>query len=316
MHRNAIIPFQDWIKDHSLLRQIGDTPLIELSSVLEQPTRVRVFGKAEWMNASGSVKDRPALAMIRGAMESGELSREQTILDATSGNTGIAYATIGAALDFDVTLCLPENCTDERKAILRALGANLIFTDPEEEMDGAIRRAKTMAREDPDRFFYPNQYDNELNWKAHYSSTGPEIWRQTDGNVTHFVAGIGTSGTFVGTSRRLKRFSERIQTISFQPDKALHGLEGLKHLDSSRVPEIYDPLTADKDISIRSENAFEMMKNLACNHGFFLSPCGGAAVLAAKQVAKDLNDGTVVTILPDKGNKYMEEWTQRNNQAI
>lgn len=316
MHDNVDLPFHRWRQRHPVLEQIGNTPLIELTSMLEQPDGdVRLLGKAEWLNASGSVKARPALGMICGAIDEGELSEDQVILDATSGNTGIAYATIGAALGYSVTLCLPENSTPERKTILRSLGAELVLTDPSEEMDGAIRRATQMAEREPDRYYYPDQYGNDRNWQSHYCSTGPEIWRDTEGEVTHFVAGLGTTGTFVGTSRRLKTYSEQIRTISFQPATALHGLEGLKHLETACVPGIYDPECADRDITIRTKEAVGTMKELAEQQGLFMGPSGAAAVCAAKNVAEELDEGTVVTILPDSGDKYMGLWNEVTDQT-
>ncbi len=298
---------------HSLLDLVGDTPLVEFGKVTDGVSDgVRVFAKAEWYNLSGSIKARPALAMILGAEDAGELKPGQEIIDASSGNTAVAYATIGAAMDYPVTICIPQNATKERKAILSGLGAELIFTDPAEEMDGAIRKARELVEEHPERYFYPDQYNNDLNWQSHYHTTGPEIIDDTDGGVTHFVAGLGTTGTFVGTSRYLKEQDASIEVISVQPETALHGLEGWKHLESSMVPGIYDPHVADRELRASTSNAYEMMRRLASEEGLFVGPSAGASVGAAVEVARDLDEGTVVTILPDGGEKYMELWNDED----
>lgn len=296
-----------------LLDLVGDTPLVNVNKVADGVSDdVRVCAKAEWFNLSGSIKARPALAMILGAEESGELTPGQEIIDASSGNTAVAYATLGAAMDYPVTICIPENATKERKAILAGLGAELVFTDPAEEMDGAIRKARELVDEHPDRYFYPDQYNNNLNWQSHYHTTGPEIIQNTEGNVTHFVAGLGTTGTFVGTSRYLKEQDDSINVISVQPETALHGLEGWKHLESSMVPGIYDPDVADRELRASTGNAYDMMRRLAEEEGLFVGPSAGAAVCAAVDVARELNEGTVVTILPDGGEKYMELWNDED----
>jgi len=296
---------------HPHLDLIGDTPLLTLRTLTDGTAEngVRISAKAEWMNLSGSVKARPALSMILGGETSGALDEEKTIIDASSGNTAVAYATIGAALGYDVTICIPENATKERKAILSGLGAELVFTDPAEEMDGAIRKAREIVNERPEQYYYPDQYGNDLNWQAHYHTTGREVLEQTGGEITHFVAGLGTTGTFVGTARRLKQEKPDVTAVSVQPDAALHGLEGWKHLESAMVPGIYDPDVADRDIRVSTAEAHETMHHLAEREGLFLSPSSGAAARAAQKVAGKLEEGHVVTILPDSGEKYMELWT-------
>jgi S-sulfo-L-cysteine synthase (O-acetyl-L-serine-dependent) len=239
----------------SLLSAIGRTPLLRLARIEQDLPGIELYAKAEWFNPGGSVKDRPAARMICEALAAGHLTRERRILDATSGNTGIAYAMIGAALGFQVTLCVPANITPERKRILKAYGPELIFTDPLEGSDGAIREARKRFAEDPERYFYPDQYNNEFNWRAHYDSTALEIWEQTEGRVTHFIAGLGTSGTFVGTSRRLRELNPSITLASVQPDSPFHGLEGLKHMDTAIVPGIYDARIADVDLGVSTDDA-------------------------------------------------------------
>src|SRR6185295_12400616 len=247
----------------SVLDMIGRTPLVRLHQFERETPGVELYAKAEWQNPGGSVKDRAAARMILDGEASGQLTPGRTILDATSGNTGIAYAMVGTARGYQVTLCLPENASPERKLILRALGAELVLTDPLESTDGAIREARRLYAADPERYFYPDQYNNEGNWRAHYDTTGPEIIEQTSGRLTHFVAGLGTSGTFVGTARRLRKFSPNIKLISFQPSGPFHGLEGLKHMESAIVPGIYDPSIADQDLRVESERAYEMVRRLA-----------------------------------------------------
>jgi cysteine synthase B len=245
--------------------------------------------------------------MIRDGEKSGELSVGKVILDATSGNTGIAYAWIGAALGYKVKLCMPKNASEERKKILRALGVEIVLTDPGEGSDGAIREARRLYAEDPERYFYPDQYKNPANVRAHYESTAPEIWEQTEGEVTHFVAGLGTSGTFVGTARRLKEYNPEIKVISFEPDSPFHGLEGMKHMASAIVPEIYDPTIADENLGTPTEEAYEMVKRLAREEGILVGLSGGAAVATSLKVARELESGVVVTILPDGADKYLSE---------
>jgi S-sulfo-L-cysteine synthase (O-acetyl-L-serine-dependent) len=286
---------------------VGNTPLLELSSVSREVPGVRILGKAEWYNPGGSVKDRPALWMIRDGEKSGELGPGKVILDATSGNTGIAYAWIGASLGYRVKLCMPKNASEERKKILRAYGVEVVLTDPGEGSDGAIREARRLYAEDPERYFYPDQYKNPANPRAHYESTAPEIWEQTDGEVTHFVAGLGTSGTFVGTSTRLREYNPDIKVISFEPDSPFHGLEGMKHMASAIVPEIYDPTIADQNFGTPTEDAYDMVKRLAREEGILVGISAGAAVATSLRVARELESGVVVTVLCDSADKYLSE---------
>src|SRR3989337_2512124 len=260
---------------------VGNTPLLELSSISREVPGVRILGKAEWYNPGGSVKDRPALWMIRDGEKSGLLTPEKTIIDATSGNTGIAYAWIGAALGYKVKLCMPKNASEERKKILRAYGVDFVLTDPGEGSDGAIREARRLYAEDPERYFYPDQYSNPANPRAHYESTAPEIWEDTAGEITHFLAGLGTSGTFVGTATRLKEYNPDIDVISFEPDSAFHGLEGMKHMWSAIVPSIYDPMVADQTLATPTEEAYEMVKRVAREEGILIGISAGAAVATA-----------------------------------
>lgn len=294
----------------SIESRIGNTPLLRLRRVAAHLTpAVAVYAKAEWFNASGSVKDRPALNIVEQALASGDLNpaRGQRLLDSTSGNMGIAYATIGAARGFGVTLCVPANASPERLAILRALGAEIILTDPLDGSDGAIIEARRMATDYPDRFYYADQYNNEANWQAHYFTTAPEIIEQCGGQITHFIAGLGTSGTFVGASRRLKEYNPAIRTISFQPDAPFHGLEGLKHMASAIRPGIYDEHLADEAMGVSTEAAQEMTVRLAREEGMFVGISSGAAAVAALQIAERLVAGVVVTVFPDSGYKYLSE---------
>ncbi len=291
----------------SILDLIGRTPLIRLRQIERECPGVEIYAKAEWQNPGGSVKDRAAARMIAEGEQSGALTPGKTILDATSGNTGIAYAMIGAAKGYKVKLCVPENASHERKLILRAFGAELVLTSPLESTDGAIREARRLYAENPDRYFYPDQYNNEGNWRAHYDTTGPEIIEQTAGTLTHFVAGLGTSGTFVGTARRLRQFSKSIKLISFQPATAFHGLEGLKHMESAIVPGIYDPSIADQDLRVESEDAFDMVRRLAREEGVMAGISSGAAIAAVLQVARTLKSGIIVTVCPDGAEKYLTE---------
>jgi cysteine synthase B len=286
---------------------VGNTPLLELSSVSAEVPGVRILGKAEWYNPGGSVKDRPALWMIRDGEKSGALTPGKTILDATSGNTGIAYAWIGAALGYKVKLCMPRNASEERKKILRAYGVDFVLTDPGEGSDGAIREARRLFAEDPERYFYPDQYSNPANPRAHYESTAPEIWEQTGGEVTHFVAGLGTSGTFVGAATRLREYNPDITVISFEPDAAFHGLEGMKHMESAIVPPIYDPTIADENRRASTESAYEMVKRVAREEGALIGISAGAAVATALEVAREIERGVIVTILCDGADKYLSE---------
>jgi len=295
----------------SILDLIGRTPLIRLRQIERECPGVEIYAKAEWQNPGGSVKDRAAARMIAEGEQSGALTPKKIILDATSGNTGIAYAMIGAAKGYRVRLCVPENASQERKLILRAFGADLVLTSPLESTDGAIREARRLFAESPDKYFYPDQYNNEGNWRAHYDTTGPEIIEQTAGTLTHFVAGLGTSGTFVGTARRLRQFNKSIKLISFQPATAFHGLEGLKHMESAIVPGIYDPSIADDDLRVESEDAFDMVRRLAREEGIMAGISSGAAVAAVLQVARKLKTGIIVTVCPDGAEKYLTEkfWT-------
>ena len=286
---------------------VGNTPLLELASISSEVPYVTILGKAEWYNPGGSVKDRPALWMVRDGEKSGELTPSKIILDATSGNTGIAYAWIGASLGYKVKLCLPKNASEERKKILRSYGVEMLLTDSGEGSDGAIREARRLYAEDPETYFYPDQYKNSANPRAHYESTAPEIWKQTDGEITHFVAALGTSGTFVGASRRLKEYNPEIKVISFEPDSPFHGLEGMKHMASAIVPEIYDPTIADENFGTSTEEAYDMVKRLAREEGVLAGLSAGAAVATALKVARELESGVVVTILPDDADKYLSE---------
>jgi cysteine synthase B len=286
---------------------VGNTPLLELPNIGAEFPDVDIYGKAEWYNPGGSVKDRPALWMIRDGEKSGALTPEKTILDATSGNTGIAYAWIGAALGYKVKLCMPKNASEERKKILRAYGVEFVLTDPGEGSDGAIREARRMYEEDPERYFYPDQYSNPANPLAHYESTAAEIWEQTNGEITHFVSGLGTSGTFVGTARRLRELNPEIKVISFEPDSPFHGLEGMKHMESAIVPSIYDPTIADENRRTATEDAYEMVKRVAREEGFLIGISAGAAIATSLQVAREIESGTIVTILCDGADKYLSE---------
>lgn len=292
--------------------QIGGTPLIRLRRVTaDLPAAVEIYAKAEHLNPGGSVKDRAALAMIRAAERSGALTAGKTILDATSGNTGIAYAMIAAARGYRLTLTLPANASPERKKILKIYGAEIIETDPLGGTDAAQIEAGNLARKFPAKYIYLDQYNNEANWRAHYDSTAPEIWRQTGGRITHFVAGLGTTGTFVGTARRLKELNPRIGAVSMQPASPLHGLEGMKHLATAKVPGIYDADVADQEMSVETEDAFEMTKRLAREEGLFVGASAGANVLAAvrlaEQLSREATPAVVVTVLCDGGGKYLTE---------
>jgi cysteine synthase B len=294
--------------------QIGNTPLLRLRRVTQDlPVGVEVFVKAEHLNPGGSVKDRPALAMILDGERSGRLYPGKIILDATSGNTGIAYAMLGAARGYGVMLCLPANASEERKRILRIYGAEIIETDPLQGSDGAQIVARQMAALEAAKYFYADQYNNDANWRAHYETTGPEIWKQTEGRITHFVAGLGTCGTFTGVGRRLKELNRSVRLISMEPDSPIHGLEGLKHLPTSRMPGIFDPTLADQQIEIATEEAQAMTRRLAREEGLFVGVSAGANVVAALSLASRLpRESIVVTILCDGGERYTSErfWTE------
>jgi cysteine synthase B len=289
----------------SIVDLVGDTPLIRLRRIERDLHGVELYAKAEWKNPGGSVKDRPALRMIQEGIASGQLTPGKMILDATSGNTGIAYAMIGAALDFKVTLCVPENVTPERKRILRAYGAELIFTDPLEGSDGAIRMAQRMYAAEPQKYFYADQYNNDFNWRSHYDTTAPEIIKQAGSRVTHFVAGLGTSGTFIGTGRRLREYNPRIVLASVQPDSPLHGLEGLKHMESAIVPGIYDSRLADEDVRVGTEESYEMTRRLAQEEGLLVGISSGANLAGALKIAR--TGAVMVVVFCDGGERYLSE---------
>ena len=286
---------------------VGNTPLLRLRHITAQARGVEIYAKAEWFNPGGSVKDRPALSMILEGERTGRLTRDRVILDATSGNTGIAYGWLGAARGYRVKLALPQNASEERKKILRTYGVELVLTSPLEGSDGAIREARRLYAENPDLYFYADQYNNPANWRAHYETTALEIWEQTAGRITHFVAGLGTSGTFVGTSRRLKELNPNIQCISFQPDSPFHGLEGLKHMATAIVPGIYDTGIADAEIEVSTEAAHEYARRLGREEGLLVGISAGAALAAALNVASRLESGVVVTVFPDSGDKYLSD---------
>ncbi|OGC01376.1 cysteine synthase [candidate division KSB1 bacterium RBG_16_48_16] len=291
----------------SVIRLIGNTPLIKLRRISRQVWPVDIYAKAEWYNPGGSVKDRAALNMIRQGEKTGQLTRDKIILDATSGNTGVAYAMIGAALGYRVRLVMPENVGEFIKLKARAFGADIVASDAVESSDGAIRKARELAKNHPGRYFYPDQYNNDANWLAHYHGTGQEILRQTHGRVTHFYAGLGTSGTFTGVGRRLKEYNRNIQLFSVQPDSALHGIEGLKHLESAMVPGIYDPDLADQNIGVDTEEAQNAVKRVAKEEGLFIGISSGAVLAAALQKAAEVRDGIFVVIFPDGGARYSDQ---------
>jgi cysteine synthase B len=301
----------------SLSDRIGSTPLVRLEQIARGLEGVTLLGKVEWTNPGGSVKDRAAASMVRDAQKRDVLKPGKTILDATSGNTGIALAMMGAALGIPVRLAMPSNVSPERKRILRAYGAEVEWTDPGQSSDGAIRRARELAGNDPDRFCYLDQYSNNANWQAHYNTTGPEILAQTSGQITHFVAGLGTTGTFMGTTRRLKEHNPTIQAISFQPDSPFHGLEGLKHMATAIVPTIYDPRIADHELEIETEAAYDMAKRLAREEGLLVGISAAAAVVACLKIAREESEAgrraVIVTVLPDSADKYLSErfWEER-----
>ena len=303
------------VRNGTILSRIGDTPLLPVCAVTRGliPPGVRIYAKAEWYNPGGSVKDRAALNMIQEGEQTGRLTPDKIIIDATSGNTGIAYAMIGAVLGYRVQLAVPANASVERKQILKAYGAEVMYTDPLEGTDGAQRHVKTLVEQYPERYFYPDQYNNPANWRAHYTSTAMEILKQTAGGITHFVAGLGTTGTFVGTARRLKEFNPAIKCVSVQPDSPLHGLEGLKHLSTALVPGIYDASLADDNIDVNTEEAYQMVSRLAREEGVLVGTSSAAALIACIQVAQAMTDGLIVTIFCDNGMKYLSErvWTEQ-----
>jgi cysteine synthase B len=294
------------------LARVGNTPLIRFECLTREWPQIQILGKAEWTNPGGSVKDRAALNIIETALRAGRLGPGKRLLDATSGNTGIAYAMIGAARSIPVTLCVPENVSIERKRLLAAYGAEIVWTDPLEGTDGAIRKAMALHAAQPDTYFYADQYSNDANWLAHYHGTANEIWSQTEGTITHFVAGLGTSGTFVGVTRRLKELNPAIHASSVQPDSTFHGLEGLKHMPTAMVPRIYDPSLADSTPEVSTEAAYAMVKRIARTEGLLLGVSAGAALVAveelARQVAIDPDlPAVIVTVLPDSADRYLSE---------
>ena len=304
----------------SALDLVGNTPLLRLES-LSHEAGATVLAKAEWANPGGSVKDRAAAAIVADALREGKLPKGVSLLESTSGNTGIAYAMIGAALGISVTLCVPDNVSIERKRMLLAYGAHVIWTDGGEGSDGAIRRARQLAAEKPDRYFYADQYSNAANWRAHYHGTAEEIWQQTGGAITHFVAMLGTSGTFVGAARKLKELNPKIRCISLQPDSAFHGIEGAKHMESALVPAIYDRSLADRDLGVSTEAAYEMTRRLARDEGLLVGVSSGAAAVGCLDVAgaipePERADAVIVTVFPDSGVKYLSErfWDDESNR--
>ncbi len=298
----------DFDSGMDLTAHIGNTPLLPLRRISRDLSpRVKVFAKAEWFNPGGSVKDRPAINIIQTALANGDLGNGKRLLDSTSGNMGISYATFGAALGIPVTLAVPASASPERFAILRALGAELILTDPTEGSDGAILMARQLVAEKPDIYWYANQYNNPANWQAHYKSTGPEILCQTDERVTHFVAGLGTSGTLMGTGRYLREQLPHVKIIAFQPDASFHGLEGLKHMPTAIKPGIYDESFADENLGVVTEDAHAMLLRLAREEGLFVGISSAAAAVAALKVAEQLEEGVVVTLFPDAGYKYLSD---------
>ncbi len=307
----TIAPISTQLLGTSLLERIGNTPLVRLDELTRSMPGIQILGKAEWANPGGSVKDRAASAIVADAIRSNRLGPRQALLDATSGNTGIAYAMLGAAMGFQVTLCMPSNVSPERKKYLSAYGANIVWTNPADGSDGAIRKARELATADPDRYFYADQYSNEQNWLSHYHTTANEIWAQTEGQITHFVAGLGTSGTFMGTTRRLRELNPQIECISMQPDSAFNGLEGLKHMATAIVPKIYDPALADENIDLETEHAYAMCLRLAQKSGMLVGVSAGGAAAAALQVAEREHaagrDAVIVTVLCDAAEKYMSE---------
>lgn len=291
--------------DEGICDRIGNTPLLRLRIFERDAPGVRVYAKAEFMNPGGSVKDRPALRMIEDGERSGALTHDRVILDSTSGNTGVAYAMVGAAKGYRVRLVMPANVSTERKELVHAFGADIVYSDALEGSDGAIRLVREMYDADPDRYFMPDQYNNDANWRAHYDTTAPEIWEQTAGAITHFVAGLGTSGTFVGTTRRLKELNPAVRCISVQPAEPWHGLEGLKHMASSIVPGIYDASLADEDIGVETEPAYDMARTLARSEGILAGHSSGAALWAVREVARRIGEGVIVTVLADGGDRYI-----------
>src|SRR5579872_6952415 len=297
--------------------RIGNTPLLCLQRIGAEFSNIQILGKAEWLNPGGSVKDRAAANIIAQGRASGAFSRGKILLDATSGNTGIAYAMLGAAEGFPVTLCMPQNVSVERKRILQAYGADVVYTNPNDGSDGAIRKARELFAAQPEKYFYADEYSNDANWQAHYHGTANEIWQQTEGRITHFVSMLGTSGTFVGTTRRLKELNPKVRCVSLQPDSSFHGIEGAKHMASAIVPKIYDASLADENVEIATEDAYAMARQLSRGAGLLVGISAAAAVVGSLKVARDLSlrrdqEAVIVTILCDSGDKYLSErfWTE------
>lgn len=302
---------------HSLIERIGNTPLLRLDAFTADLPGVALLGKAEWYNPGGSVKDRAASNIVLEARKTGQLHPGKSLLDSTSGNTGIAYAMLGAAEGFPVTLCMPENVSRERKQILQGYGANILYTDPADGSDGAIRLARELAAKHPDQYFYADQYSNDANWKAHYHGTANEIWQQTQGRITHFVSMLGTSGTFVGTTRRLRELNPSVQCISLQPDSSFHGIEGAKHMATAIVPKIYDASLADQNLEISTEDSYAMVRQMSRKAGLLVGISAAAAVVGCLKIARGLQlkrnqEAVIVTILCDSGDKYLSErfWSE------
>jgi cysteine synthase B len=309
-HTDGDYPLSNLTLGQHTVDRIGNTPLLRLARIGGELPGVEILGKAEWLNPGGSIKDRAASNIVAQARATGKLTSGKILLDSTSGNTGIAYAMIGAAQGFPVTLCMPENVSVERKRILHAYGANIIYTDPADGSDGAIRKARELAAQHPELYYYADQYSNDANWQAHYHGTANEIWQQTEGLITHFVAMLGTSGTFVGTTRRLRELNPRVRCISLQPDSAFHGIEGTKHMASAIVPKIYDASLADADLGISTEDAYAMAKRMAREEGLLVGISAAAAIVGCLHLARQLkkNERAVfVTILCDSGDKYLSE---------
>ncbi|MFQ5957281.1 MAG: PLP-dependent cysteine synthase family protein [Candidatus Brocadiales bacterium] len=293
------------VLEESILQRVGNTPIIRLNKIGRLCEGVSLYAKAEWFNPGGSVKDRPALRIIEDGEKSGRLKSGKTIIDSTSGNTGIAYAMIGAIKGYPVSLVMPSNISEERKAIVNAYGANIIFTDPLKGSDGAIIEVKKIVDENPEKYFFADQYNNPSNCQAHYDTTGVEVWEQTEGEITHFVAGLGTTGTLMGTGKRLKEFNPDIEIVAVEPSTSIHGLEGLKHMDTAIVPGIYDPKFPDRKIVVDTEDAYKMVKELGEKEGLLVGYSAGAAMKAALEVAKDSKRGVVVVVFPDSGKNYL-----------
>jgi S-sulfo-L-cysteine synthase (O-acetyl-L-serine-dependent) len=310
-HINSRLALVKPVLGQTLLERIGNTPLVRMPRVTAGLRRVQIAAKAEWLNPGGSVKDRAAASIVCDARHDGRLGPGKILLDSTSGNTGIAYAMLGAAMGFPVKLCMPESVSPERKRVLKAYGAEIVYTDPGEGSDGAIVKARELYVADPQHYFYADQYGNPANWRAHYNTTASEIWEQTEGTVTHFIAMLGTSGTFVGTSRRLKELNPDIRFISLQPDSPFHGIEGAKHMPTAIVPQIYDPSIADENIEIRTEDAYHMARRLAREEGLLVGISAAAAMVGSMKVARELEqrgrDAVIITVFADGADKYLSE---------